>query len=300
MHLHTAHRARRRVALMAAGAVALSLSACGTFGPQEEEGSSSSHAPVETTSTTEPTSSTTSATSGEPRPEPPDGGTLLTRAKEHMSVMSTVTIDGTQAMEREGNKASIPMTLHSEGSTGGGSSQGKNAGASRTTLTIDNGGKLEVHMQGWYHYVRANDAWFERLGTDETQMAKYAGQWIKIPYDDSPVEDLSPNRLLNGTFFGDSLTQIDVADASGATDRLNGDWVGRLQIASGDKGQEVSRTLWVSLDPDKPEVLKLTAGKDKSRATYRFSKWNETDDDLTPPKGAKALKKDMLKGIRGT
>ena len=296
MHEHITSSARRRTALAAVGAVALSLAACGPTDPDDEASSSPDYEPVKTTSTTEPPPSSSSTPSGEPRPDPPDGADLLTRAKERMSVMSTVTIDGTLAMQRDG-KSSIPMKLHSAGSMGGGSSQGKHAGASTTTLTTDNGGKLELHAQGWFHYFRANDAWFERLGTDETRLAKYSGRWLKIPYDNSPFENLNPNQLVNGTFFGESLKQVQVASTSGSTDQLDGEWVGRLQIPGAGDDEGVLRTMWVSLDPEAPEVLKVTYGKNKNRATYRFSKWDETNDDLTPPKGAKSINEDLVKGI---
>lgn len=296
MHLMSTPRARRRAAVLAAGAVALSLAACGPFGGDESASSSSTHEPVETTTTSESSSSSSSST-GESQPDPPDGATLLSRSKQHMSVMSTVTIDGTLSIAK-GNEH-IPVKLHSEGSTGDITSQETHAGASRTSLTLPNGGKLEVHAQGWYHYLRANKKWFAGLDRDDRQVAKYAGRWLKVKRDESPetIDGLRPNTLIKGTFFGESLTPFEGARASASTVKLDGEWVGRLDLQSEEDKQQTARTMWVSLDPEKPDMLRLTYGQDPSRTTYTFSKWNETDDDFTEPKGAKTLTDKMLESI---
>src|SRR5699024_796463 len=100
MHLTSVRRGRRRATALAAGAVAVSLSACGTFGGEESESSTSTYEPVETTSTSEPSTSSSSTTEGDPQPDPPDGTALLNQSKQHMSVMSTVTIDGTLSIAK--------------------------------------------------------------------------------------------------------------------------------------------------------------------------------------------------------
>lgn len=297
MSLQSVRTVRRRTALVAAGAVVLSLSACGTFGGEESESSSSSYEPVETTSTTEPsTSSSTSTTKGGPEPAAPDAAKLVARAKQHMSSMSTVTITGTLFAEK--GHEMIPVELRSAGSTGDLTSQETHAGASKTTLTLPNGGTLQVQAQGWYHYIKADALWFTGLGTDDTTLATHAGEWLKVKRDDSPdkVDGLRPNSLVKGTFFGEGLTPFDGAKASGSTDRVDGEWVARIDLPAG-KGQKLSRVMWISLDPAAPEMLRLAYGASPEQTVYEFSKWNDTNDQFTAPKGAKSMTKERLEGI---
>lgn len=294
MSAHSVRTVRRRTALVAAGAVV--LSACGPVGGDEPKSSSSSHEPVVTTSTTEPsTSSSTSATEGGPRPPAPDAATLVARAKQHMSSMSTVSITGT--LYTDVGHDTIPIELRSAGSTGDLTSQERHAGASKTTLTLPNGGTLQVQAQGWYHYIKADAKWFAGLGTDDTMLAKYAGEWLKVTREDSPVDDLRPNSLVKGRFFGKSLTPFDGAKASGSTDSIDGEWVARIDLPTG-KGQRVSRVMWISLDPAKPEMLRLAYGQSPEQTVYEFSGWNDTNDQFTVPKGAKTMTKERLDGIR--
>ena len=297
MHLTSVRRGRRRATALAAGAVAVSLSACGTFGGEESESSTSTYEPVETTSTSEPSTSSSSTTEGDPQPDPPDGTALLNQSKQHMSVMSTVTIDGTLSIAKGNDR--VPAKLHSEGSTGNITSQESHAGASRTSLTLQNGGTLEVHAQGWYHYLRANEKWFEGLGREDRQVSEYAGRWLKVKRDESPdaIDGLRPNTLIKGTFFGESLTPFQAERASSSTVRLDGEWVARLDLQSEEDKQQTARTMWVSLDPEAPNMLRLTYGESPTRTTFTFSGWNETDDQFTEPKRAKTLTDKMLKSI---
>ncbi|WP_435200161.1 hypothetical protein [Janibacter sp. GS2] len=295
MSSHSVRTVRRRTALVAAGAVVLSLSACGPVGGKDPGSSSSSYEPVITTSTTEPpTSSSTSATRGGPRPPAPDAATLVARAKQHMSSMSTVSITGT--LYTTVGRETVPVELRSAGSTGDLTSQERHAGASKTTLTLPNGGTLEVQAQGWYHYIRADAKWFAGLGRDDTTLAKYAGEWLKVTRDDSPVDDLRPNSLVKGSFFGKSLTPFDGAKASGSTDRIDGEWVARIDLPTG-RGQRASRVMWISLDPAEPEMLRLAYGQSPAQTVYDFSGWNDTNDQFTVPKGARTMTKERLEGI---
>lgn len=295
MSLQSVRTVRRRTALVAAGAVVLSLSACGLTGGEEPDSSTSSYEPVNTTTTTEPSTSSSSTTKGGPRPKAPDAATLVARAKQHMSSMSTVTITGT--LYQEHGHDVIAIELRSEGSTGDLTSQETHAGASKTTLTLPNGGTLHVQAQGWYHYIKADKKWFAGLGREDTQLAKYAGKWLKVKRDASPVDDLRPNSLVKGKFFGKSLTPFDGAKASGSTDRIDGEWVARVDLPQG-KGQRASRVMWISLDPAAPEMLRLAYGQSPEQTVYEFSRWNDTNDQFTAPKGAKTMDKERLEGIR--
>lgn len=298
MHLKSTHRARRRAAFVAVGAVALSLSACGPLDGGDESSSSSTVEPVETTSTSDqPTSSSSSTSGGDPKPANVDGDQLLAQAKTRLGSLSTVTIDGTLVSPGEDDSTAddVPIKLHAEGSLGDVTSLDTYAGNSRTTLTLDNGGTLEVIAKGYVHYVKADEQWFEGLDLQRSALAKHADRWLKMGAEGSPVNELRPNQLIKGSFFGPALTPFDGERASSSVAPYKGRWAHRLTLTTAStEGKQIPRTLWVSAEPGEPNMLELTFGRNPSRTTYRFTKWNETSDEIPAPAGAKTLKDNQV------
>lgn len=282
--MHTAAGRRTRRTALTTGAVAavIAASACGPLASGPAATSSPDHEPVSTTTTTEPRTST-SSTTGDPPPPLPDGADLTRRVRNHMAVMNTVTITGTSYLDR------VEVELEARGSTGGLHTPEEHAGASQTTLTrTDTGGTLELRALGEQQYVKADSAWFGG-GIGSARMAKHAGRWVKLPAPAGDVNAVRPNRLLKDRFYGDGLTVPDERTARTTAEKLDGDWVHRLDIERAGKDASVPRTLWVAAE-DPPVLHQVISGAPPRRETLRFSGWDETSEKVPTPTGAKRLR----------
>lgn len=270
---------------MLAGAVAVSVTACGPLGGDDTESSSTSAAPpLTTTTTTAPTSSSSTTATGSTK-NPPSGSSVLTSSREYMASTNNVTISGTlYDADRD-----LTITLRSEGSTGGLLSTSKKAGISRATLSVPGGGTMETIIVGIDHYVRVNKEWLEVFeAPDDSPMRKNTGAWVKVPFDDSPLDAYRPQTLLRATFYGESVTPFDAKKSPASFETLDGEETYRVAIRKA-KGDAQERILWVSTAPGEPAPIRLSYGEGERQSVLEYSRWNRSREDFAKPKGAKVM-----------
>lgn len=287
------HAPRRRASLLLAGAVALSVSGCALLPGQAPP--SSSGEPVETltpTPTDDATASSSTSPSGDPtgpKPQTPDPVALADDMRTYMDAASSVTIRGTlHDTERD-----MQMKIHAEGSTAGLAQQvTSDAGISRTTLEFPGGGTMESIVVGWDHYLRVDQQWIDtRKPKLDSPLRKRVGEWVKVPRQQSPVEQYKPHRLLKSSFFGVGLTPEDVRRSPASTVALGDEWAYLLQLNKAGKegGNDQQRQVWLSTDGN-AALLKMTYGAYPARTTLSFSDWGSSRENWKAPAGARTLK----------
>lgn len=281
----TRRSARRRASLLLAGAVALSGAGCTLIAGDDAPSTTSPVVPLQTTTTSEPPSSTSTA-SGETPGTAPDATTVVNAARDHMDTSANVTISGTlHEAERD-----LMVRIHAEGSTGGLKSGQKDAGISRTTASLADGGRLETIIVGWDHFVKVDTAWLDGVGAPrDSPMRKHAGRWVKVPRENSPLDRYRPYQLLKQNFFGRGFTQFDArrSTVSIDTELVPGQEAYRVALnKAGKQGRSTQRILWVAAAPQPPEPLKLTYGRYPTRTTLVYSDWNASSEDFSEPRDA--------------
>lgn len=280
------HHARRRVSILLAGAVAVGISGCGLIEGGGEPSSTTTHAPLTTTTTTEPSSSSSTSTTSGSSKNPPSGNSILTESRQYMAATNNVTIEGTLYDEER----DLTVTLRAEGSTGGLLSTSKKAGISRTTLSIPGGGSLETIAVGTDHFVKVDKAWLEVMqAPDDSPMRKNTGRWIKVPFEDSPMDAYRPQTLLQQTFYGKSLTPFDAKQSPASYETLDGQETYRVAIRKADNARGGERILWVSTEPGKPAPIRLSYGEGDRQSVLEYSKWGSSRENWKKPAGAKTL-----------
>lgn len=276
---------------MLAGAVALSVSACGLVGEGASPSSSTtSQVPLATTSTTDPTTSPTAAGPDGPRPTAPDAPTLLGAMRDHIATVGTVTIEG----DLHDDDRDQMLRLQVEGSTGSPGQANPHGGASRFTVTLDEGGRLEGVVIGDSHYVRVDREW---LDTREVRRASplrsRVGEWARIPSENSPIERFKPYRLLKD-YFGQGLPPADARNSPSSGAALDDRWTYLVQVnqvsGSGRGGTgDGQRQLWLTTGPQ-TRLIQMTRGRSPDRTRLRYSGWGTTSDTFSPPAGARTIK----------
>lgn len=269
---------------MLAGAVVASIAGCTAIsGDGGTSSSTTTQVPLTTTSTTEPSSTSTTSTASSKNP--PSGSSVLTSSRAYMASTNNVTISGSLFdPERE-----LVVTIKAEGSTGGLLSTSKKAGISRTTLSVPGGGTMETIVVGTDHFVRVSKSWLEVMDApDDSPMRKNVDTWVKVPFDNSPLDAYRPQTLLQQTFYGKSLTPFDAKKSPASFETLSGEETYRVAIRKADSsGGE--RILWVSTDPAEPAPIKLTYGEGERRSVLEYTKWGSTRENFAKPRGAKVI-----------
>lgn len=278
--------ARRRASILLAGAVALSVTGCTLIGGTDEPTSTSStQVPLTTTTTSEPSTSSSTSDGGGSK-NPPSGDSVLQSSRNYMNVSSNVTISGTL----HDDERDLDVTLRSEGSTGGLLSTSKSAGVSRATLTVPGGGRMDAIMIGIQHYAKVNLAWLDvNEVPKDSPLRKNLDRWVKVPFDNSPLDPYRPQQLLKGTFFGKSLTPFDAKRSPASFEELAGKETYRVAIRQAGKEGGMERIVWISTDAAAPVPIKLTYGQNDQRSTLNFSRWNTTREDFAKPPAAKTV-----------
>lgn len=272
---------RRRASILLAGAVALSATGCTLFESGEDPTTSSStHAPLTTTTTTAPSTSTSTSDGGTVK-NPPSGKFVLAASRTFMEVNSNVTISG----KLHDTDRDLDVTIRAEGSTGGLKSQRKDAGRSIATLSVKGGGKMETITMGYDHYVKVNKQWLDTLEAKrDSPMRKNLDRWVKVPFDNSPLDPYRPQQLLKQAYYGKGLTPYDAVKSPASIEELNGEETYRVAIRKAtDKGGGQERILWVSTDAQAPRPIRMTYGENAQRSTLNYSKWNSSREDFTKP-----------------
>ena len=281
--LSTRRDARRRASLLLAGAVALSGAGCTLVAGDEAPPAASPVVPLTTTTTTEPPSPTFTSQGG-PAATAPDPTTVVNAARNHMDTSANVTISGTLFdADRD-----LLVKIRAEGSTGGLKSGQKDAGISRTTASLADGGTLEAIIIGWDHFAKVDRKWLDGVKAPrDSPLRKHADQWVKVPRDNSPLDRYRPYQLLKQNFFGQGLTQFDARRSTVSIDSelVPGQDVYRVALnKAGKGGQSTQRILWVAAAPQPPEPLQLTYGRYPTRTTLVYSDWNNSSEDFSEPR----------------
>ena len=285
---HLAQRnARRRNSILLSGAVALCLSGCGLLGePVTSTGPTPSSVPLTTTSTTEPSPSSSPSPRDEDAPELVGPQDLMKRVKTHSQDLPTVTITGRIPLDD-----SLSARLTAQGSTGGVGELDQQAGVSKSTLRLaDGGGRLEMRVVNAEHYLRADEAWFATRKKTTSPLARHAGRWVRIPQENSPINEYRPNQLLKNEFYGSDLTPYDQTTGRVSTEKLRGTWTFRVDLGTaGATGPEHERVIWVEPELNAPHIRQLGYETPRGRTTLVFSRWGSTSEEIAAPANAKEL-----------
>ncbi|WP_191563133.1 hypothetical protein [Janibacter melonis] len=272
---------RTVVVLAAAGATTVVLSACSVLGGGASQAEPTYVAP--STTTTAPSADTTPV--GQQPATLPLASQILESAKINAQEggARSVTISAVYPLA-EDLGVEGPMTVRSNGSTGGNRSE--------LTISMPDGSSLEQRDLGNGElYLRLEDGDVRKpFDIDlQSQLVRNEGRWVRTYSQKRYVEAYTPNRVIRDSFLAGELEKQDMRYAILDQRELDGEQVyGVLVRPATDETKDVVRTVWVTKDAPY-RFLRYETGDVQTRTSIAFSKWGTTPLPSQRPKGAKKV-----------
>lgn len=260
----------------------LLLAGCGSEGEPTTGGVGTDLGTVSTTTTDAPPTTSGSSTASPPPAPDVDAPQLLDAIKRWIALTANVTVEATLWDE------DTRLEIRAEGSRGP-------AGSSRSVVTTEDGGTLELLVVNGTRYVKTDEAYLDTVRASQTieeekdnpLLRRPADRYYELPArgedEEEPLDRFRPHQLVQGNFFGEALTTWDVHQGSVGIE-TRGDRQVRYLTVPGDSTSrgELKREIYVA-DSGDPVVLEMVYGTPPQTSSLRFSRWNQTSEDFATP-----------------